>query len=125
MWPLLNYWLVLCPILIVALLFTPALVTFLGYQIMRVFVRIEAARTFPREKLHDVMAILNQYGTRSYEHEQEQVQLAILKLSNGSIEGLHRYVPAAKDDFRDVLRWAYYGCPVGRRTTRRASAYPR
>ena len=51
------------------------------------------------------MAVLDSYGVRSHERERERVQLAILKLSDGSLEALHHYVAAAKRDYRDVLYW--------------------
>ena len=54
------------------------------------------------------MNLLEQYGTESYENEVERVRIAILKLSEGSLEELARVVVQAKQDYRDVLAWAEY-----------------
>ena len=48
------------------------------------------------------------YGVESYEREAERVQLAILKLSEGTEEKALAMVAAAKQDYRDVLMWAEY-----------------
>jgi hypothetical protein len=57
-------------------------------------------RIFPRA--------LERLGVEPYELERERVQLAILKLSEGDIGRLQRYVEVAKADYRDVLAWAEY-----------------
>ena len=54
------------------------------------------------------MNLLEQYGTESYENEVERVRVAILKLSEGSLEELERMTRCAKQDYRDVLAWAEY-----------------
>jgi hypothetical protein len=48
------------------------------------------------------------YGVESYEQETDRVQLAILKLSEGTEEKALAMVAAAKQDYRDVLMWAEY-----------------
>jgi hypothetical protein len=48
------------------------------------------------------------YGVESYEQEADRVQLAILKLSEGTEEKALAMVAAAKQDYRDVLMWAEY-----------------
>jgi hypothetical protein len=65
-------------------------------------------RDFPGEQMTDIMAILNQYGNRSWqgEPERERVQLAALKLAEGDIEALRREILTAKSDYRDVLAHA-------------------
>jgi hypothetical protein len=40
--------------------------------------------------------------------EQERVQLAVLKLSDGNPDKLRQNIQAAKIDYRDVLAWAEY-----------------
>ena len=52
--------------------------------------------------------LLDSYGVEAYQREPERVQLAILKLSDGDIEQLRRYVEIAQQDYRDVLAWAEY-----------------
>lgn len=64
--------------------------------------------TFPKRSWPGVLDLLNTYGVESYERERERVQLAILKLSEGSENKLREYVAVAKRDYRDVLFWAEY-----------------
>ena len=61
--------------------------------------------TTTREK---VIEILSRYGTEPYEQEIVRVQLDILKLAEGSIEDIERWVTVAKKDYRDVLASAEY-----------------
>ena len=56
-----------------------------------------------------ILAILDLYGTESYERERERVQLAIVELSAGSEKKLLELVEAAKTDYRDVLAWQELG----------------
>ncbi len=65
-------------------------------------------RTFPDEDIHVIMNLLDTYGVESYERERERVQLAILKLSDGSVDRLLDLIRLAKIDYRDVLLWAEY-----------------
>ena len=62
--------------------------------------------SFPDSSRTRVLELLDGYGVESYERERERVQLAILKLSNGSEEKLREFVAVAKRDYRDVLFWA-------------------
>src|SRR2546430_10474405 len=62
--------------------------------------------SFPDSSRTRVLELLDGYGVESYERERERVQLAILKLSNGSEERLREFVAVAKRDYRDVLFWA-------------------
>jgi len=64
----------------------------------------------------DIRTALSWYGEESYEREQERVQIAILDLTKGSTDQVLGYVLAAKEDYRDVLYWAYY-YPKERSTT--------
>src|SRR2546421_8601858 len=63
-------------------------------------------KTFAESSRARVLELLDSYGVESYERERERVQLAILKLSNGSEEKLREFVAVAKRDYRDVLFWA-------------------
>ena|SRR6266481_6182983 len=65
-------------------------------------------KTFPESDWARVVELLDGYGVESYESERERVQLAILKLSNGSEEKLCEFVAVAKRDYRDVLFWVEY-----------------
>ena len=56
----------------------------------------------------DVFRVLDEYGTESYQREKSRVQLAVLKLANGSVAGLRREMDVAKCDYRDVLGPAEY-----------------
>jgi len=53
-----------------------------------------------------VLMLLDTYGVNSYEREVARVQLAIVKLSEGSEEKLREYIAVAKRDYRDALFWA-------------------
>jgi hypothetical protein len=64
--------------------------------------------TFPHENPENVLAALDLYGGESYEREHERVQLAILKLSHGSMDELLSKIEVAKQDYRDVLACAEY-----------------
>ena len=61
---------------------------------------------FPDSDWTGVVGVLDRYGVVSYERERERVQLAILKLCEGSEDKLRDYVDVAKRDYRDVLFWA-------------------
>jgi hypothetical protein len=65
-------------------------------------------RDFTTEQFAVVMAMLNEYGSERWHHEQPRVRLAALKQANGSVEALRACVNAAKADYRDVLSWAEY-----------------
>ena len=52
--------------------------------------------------------ILDQYTSAEHARESPRVVLAILKLSDGSLEELARMVEIASTDYRDVLAWAEY-----------------
>ncbi len=65
-------------------------------------------RDYPQDKYDEVMLILNSYGTDNWEREPHRVRLAILKLANGNIEELRRFLEWAKCDYRDVISPAEY-----------------
>lgn len=77
-------------------------------QPTRDWVVAKVKQLFPGQSPADVMEILDLYGEESYERERERVQLAILKLSEGSQEKLLQFLDVAKTDYRDVLAWAEY-----------------
>ena len=66
------------------------------------------ARYWPDTDPEEIMGILNEYGTKSFERGRQRVQLAILKLSDGEIDELPKLVKMAKRDYRDVLAYAEY-----------------
>lgn len=63
---------------------------------------------FPDDDSAEILALLDLYGTELYERERERVQLACLKLSEGSKDKLLDAIEAAKRDYRDALAWAEY-----------------
>jgi hypothetical protein len=70
---------------------------------------VAAARAaFPQVNQVSLLQSLDNYGFEPYERERERVQLAILKLSDGSEEKLREFIAVAKRDYRDVLLWAEY-----------------
>jgi hypothetical protein len=67
-----------------------------------------AGRLFPGVPETQVLELLDQYGTESYERECDRVQVAILKLSGGDLGRLVEMVALAKTDYRDALAAAEY-----------------
>ena len=55
-----------------------------------------------------VMALLNELRTDQRNSRNARVQLAALKLANGSMERLRSNIELAKRDYRDVLAYAEY-----------------
>jgi hypothetical protein len=74
----------------------------------RISVERIVRRDFPSEDFATVMALLDEYGTKSYETEKDRVQLAVLKNAAGSVDELLIQIQTAKMDYRDVLAWAEY-----------------
>jgi hypothetical protein len=62
------------------------------------------AFVFPMQSEQTILDIINPDRQNDY----ERVQLAIIKLSEGNIEKLHRMVQLAESDYRDVLMLAEY-----------------
>ena len=74
----------------------------------RDIVRRKAAQVFPGHDPADIVAILDRYGVESWERERERVQLALLRISEGSLERLLQWLGYAKTDYRDALAAAEY-----------------
>ncbi|MGA7669282.1 MAG: hypothetical protein WBW04_02605 [Nitrolancea sp.] len=72
----------------------------------------EVSRVFPNDDPVNVMAVLDEYGVEPYERECERVQRAIIRLAEGDLDKLRKYLHVAKQDYRDVLFWAEY--PAGK-----------
>jgi hypothetical protein len=65
-------------------------------------------RDFAAEHVAEVLAMLDEYGAESWQHDPHRVRLAALKLAAGSIERLRYQLETAKRDYRDVLAPAEY-----------------
>ena len=52
--------------------------------------------------------MLNEYGTEKWHREPTRVQLAALKVANGSVQKLRASIDSAKRDYRDTLAAAEY-----------------
>ena len=65
-------------------------------------------RIFKDYPAKEVLSMLKSYGTEEHEKEVNRVYLAILKLSQGDIVNLKKYLGLAKKDYRDVLVKAEY-----------------
>jgi hypothetical protein len=65
-------------------------------------------RDFPSDNWATVRDLLDYYGTATHEREKDRVQLAILKLADGSIDELLIQIQTAKLDYPDVLSLAEY-----------------
>ena len=68
-----------------------------------------AKAAFPASEPATIVAELDLYGVAPHEPERERVQLAIIELSNGSIDKVREYVRIAKTDYRDILAWRQLG----------------
>jgi hypothetical protein len=79
-------------------------------------------RDFPNEQFAYVMAILDECGTKKGQRGGPRVQLAALKLAQGSVEKLRPLVEDARRDYRNVLVWAE--CPNYHRIGFRARELP-
>jgi len=66
---------------------------------------LQLFRSFPESVRARVTEMLDTYGVECTSANAKRVQLAILKLSEGSEEKLREFVAWARD-YRDVLFWA-------------------
>jgi len=67
----------------------------------------EAKRWVEESSVQGIMALLDQYDG-SAGGGRERVQMAMLKLSQGTLHDLRHDLQQANMDFRDVLSWAEY-----------------
>jgi hypothetical protein len=65
-------------------------------------------REFSAENPDAILAILDQYGTESWQAERDRVHLAVVKLSGGDVAQLRDQVGIACRDYRDVIALAEY-----------------
>lgn len=65
-------------------------------------------RDFPAERVEEVLALLDEYGTEDWRREPHRVRLAVLKLAAGNMDRLRYQIEGAKRDYRDVLGPAEY-----------------
>lgn len=66
-------------------------------------------RDFPDGTADEAMKVLQVYGKESWQQCSLRVHMACLKLANGDMANLQKYVLAAYADPRDVISWAEYG----------------
>lgn len=62
-------------------------------------------RTFPAEERAEALAILSAYGVGPDEPDRTRVRLAIIRLSDGSLNRLQYFTDQAKQEYRDVIAW--------------------
>ncbi len=65
-------------------------------------------RDFPADRVDEVLALLQAYGTADWHREVPRVRAAILKIADGDLERLRGELEVAKRDYRDVLLGAEY-----------------
>jgi len=65
-------------------------------------------RDFAPGEVGAALALLQEYGPKSWHHEVARVRVAALKLASGNFEELRRAVRIADRDYRDVLAAAEY-----------------
>ncbi len=63
------------------------------------------AHAFSADERAEALAILSAYGVGPDEPEQTRVRLAIIHLSDGSLDRLQYFTDQAKEGYRDVLAW--------------------
>ena len=57
---------------------------------------------------NNLLFILGEYGSESWQREKHRVRLATLKLAGGNIDELRRLIDAAQKEYRDVITAAEY-----------------
>ncbi len=72
-------------------------------EINRGLVMEKVRQLFPSEDFEEALAILDDYGSEDYHLWKEEVQLAVLKMSNGKLERLRGSMKTARGDYRDVI----------------------
>jgi hypothetical protein len=72
-------------------------------------------RDFTADEYTTVTAMLNEFGMEKWQREPTRVQLAALKVANGSVQKLRACIDSAKRDYRDALASAEYPayCKIG------------
>lgn len=65
-------------------------------------------REFPADRQAEVLALLDEYGSESWNRAPDRVHLAALKLAGESVERLRAQIEGAKCDYRDVIGAAEY-----------------
>lgn len=71
-------------------------------------VRTLVARLYAPEDCDAASAMLAELAATPHINEGPRVQVAVIKLSEGSLARLRRYIADARTDYRDVLAWAEY-----------------
>ena len=67
-----------------------------------------ARRDYPADRVPEVLSMLNEYGTATWQRDPHRVRIAILKLAAGNTERLRYEIEGAKCDYRDILAAAEY-----------------
>lgn len=74
----------------------------------RAWVERKAAELFPASHGQEALRRLARYGANDSGPEVHRVHLAILKLSEGDLAKLDRWIETAREDYRDALAYAEY-----------------
>ncbi|MEX5635601.1 hypothetical protein [Parafrankia sp. FMc2] len=62
--------------------------------------------TFAAKEVATVLDLLREYGAESSQPEPDRVHRAIIKLGQGDLDQVRRYLRIAKSDYRDVLYYS-------------------
>ena len=65
-------------------------------------------RDFAHRPFEEVKTLVDRYGIENWEKDRVRVQMAALKLADGRLDELVRWIDLAKQDFRDVIAPAEY-----------------
>jgi hypothetical protein len=66
-------------------------------------------REFPGGAGKEALSVLQTFSEGQWQGGSLRVHMACLKLANGNIASLRKYIQAAYGDPRDVIAWAEYG----------------
>ena len=76
-------------------------------EVTRADVERVLRRDFPEDSFAAALSLLDEYHAGSGPPS-ARVQLAVLKLAEGDLAALKRFIEDAKADHRDVIGWAEY-----------------
>ena len=65
-------------------------------------------RDFSADRVPEVLSMLDEYGSATWQREAHRVRVTALKLAAGSVERIRSEIEGAKCDYRDILAAAEY-----------------
>lgn len=65
-------------------------------------------RDFAAADVSTILALLQEYGTKTWHNEPARVRLGILRIADGNLDQLRKALAVANQDYRDILASAEY-----------------